>query len=309
MRSLSKQPIIGNAFKLVKAFSAMREAGLISKHFAQFLEPVVANQTESIEEAFKIRHDVYCEELHFEPMREDKMETDEFDSYSRFCLIKHKPSQNYAGCVRIVTPSSDQELLPIEKYCSQSLQSSPVHPREFDRSNICEISRLAVRPQFRRRRADKFEGAASGVINEQTYSEAELRCFPFLTIGLYLSIASLAVRTNVDHAFVMMEPRLARSMSFLGIKFQQLGPAVEYHGLRAPYYMSSEMLLNSLPKSFTSLMKSIDGQIENGLLEACSYPRDDYLNRLYPNHTQENVSQKRIIVPNKELIRFPAKFT
>ena len=117
--------------------------------------------------------------------------------------------------------------------------------------------RLAVPSRFRRRAMDKFDGAATGVINTQTYSEKELRCFPFIAVGLYFSAASLAMRNNIQHAYVMMEPRLARSMRFVGIKFEQIGPVVDYHGRRAPYYINQSMLLKSLSPGFKTMLTHI----------------------------------------------------
>ncbi|WP_084429163.1 PEP-CTERM/exosortase system-associated acyltransferase [Aliagarivorans marinus] len=302
IKTLAATPVIGAAVRGGISLIVKREAKLIAKHFSEYLQPVVAFKPEMRSEAFRIRHDVYCEELKFEPEREDKMEQDEFDEYSRFCLIQHLPSNNYAGCVRIVSPhaSANEEPLPIEKFCSNAIEGARHHPSQFDRSEICEISRLAVRPQFRRRKADKFDGAAHGAINEQTYSEEELRCFPFLAIGLYLSCAALAVRNGINHAFVMMEPRLARSMSFLGIKFEQLGPAIDYHGIRAPYYISAKMLTRSLPVGFQALMKNIDDEVGKGCMAAReSLPQDDYMRRMYVP------KQKKIWLPHDQRLQLP----
>ncbi|WP_427978807.1 PEP-CTERM/exosortase system-associated acyltransferase [Agarivorans sp.] len=297
VKNLASYPYIGAVVRGGIALLVKREAKLIAQHFSEYLRPVVAYEPDTVKEAFRIRHDVYCEELNFEPIRENGMEQDEFDEYSRFCLIEHKPSSRFAGCVRIVSPSNSKELLPIEKFCSKAIDGAKFHPSQFARNEICEISRLAVRPQFRRRKSDQFEGAAAGAINEQTYSEEELRCFPFLAIGLYLSIAALAVRAGTHHAFVMMEPRLARSMSFLGIKFEQLGPAIDYHGVRAPYYISASMLTRSLPVGFQALMSSIDKEVEKGCLAARnSDNNDDYIKKMYSsrfNHKVPNLLSLR----------------
>ncbi|MCG7495326.1 PEP-CTERM/exosortase system-associated acyltransferase [Vibrio sp. Of7-15] len=275
IKKLSSRPILGFPVRKIIAFVVKREAQEIAHHFAEFLRPVVAYKPETINQVYHLRHDVYCKELAFEPPRADEMETDEFDRYSRFCMLQHRATENYAGCVRIVSPRQSTELLPIEKYCEHAIKEARIHPAQFHRSEICEISRLAVRAQYRRRQSDKFEGAAVGTINETTYSEVELRCFPFIAIGLYLSVASLAVRNNIKHAFVMMEPRLARSMRFVGIHFEQLGPAVEYHGKRAPYYINAEMLTHSLPISFQALMGNIDSEIAKDCMHAKEYARLD----------------------------------
>lgn len=251
--------------KLVKGYQQLREANYISTHFGSYLSPVMASSQELREAVFQIRHKVYCEELKFEPKKPNGLEVDEFDDFSRHCLIRHLNSDELAGTVRIVRPLQDNQLLPIEKYCLNSITRHDLNPQNFDRKDICEISRLAVPAQFRRRQMDRFAGAATGVINQQAYSETELRCFPFIAIGLYFAAAATAIESNIAHAFVMMEPRLARSMSFVGIKFEQIGPVVDYHGKRAPYYINRELLMDSLKPGFAVMLNSIRDSIRGQL--------------------------------------------
>jgi N-acyl amino acid synthase of PEP-CTERM/exosortase system len=162
----------------------------------------------------------------------------------------------------MVRPIQPNEQLPIEKYCLESITREDLDPRKFDRKDICEISRLAVPKEFRRRVMDKFAGAGVAVINEHTYSEKEVRCFPFIAVGLYLAAAALAIEEDIKHAYVMMEPRLARSMKFIGIKFEQIGPVVEYHGKRAPYYINKSLLKKSLRPGFAKMLADILESIE-----------------------------------------------
>ena len=68
----------------------------------------------------------------------------------------------------------------------------------------------------------------------------------------------MAIDTGLKHVYVMMEPRLARSMKFIGITFQQLGAPVEYHGLRAPYYISPDIFMKNLSPGFRSLYQTIE---------------------------------------------------
>ncbi|WP_218312889.1 PEP-CTERM/exosortase system-associated acyltransferase [Alteromonas antoniana] len=243
--------------KLLTGYQQLREANYISQHFSSYLEPVVATSQSLCEESFKIRHNVYCDELSFEPVRENGMETDEFDAFSRHCLIHHKSSDHFAGTVRVVRPLKQGEQLPIEKYCLNSITNDKLNPAFFERHEVCEISRLAVPKDFRRRQMDKFQGAATGVINQSTYSETELRCFPFIAVGLYFSAAAMVIHNEIKHAYVMMEPRLARSMGFVGIKFEQIGPVIEYHGKRAPYYINQDLLYKTLTPGFKIMLKHI----------------------------------------------------
>ena len=243
-------------------YTISRQATQISHHFSEYLHAIVAFKDADKIESFKIRHNVYCDELKFEDIKPSGEEVDDFDFHSTHCLIKHIPSGVYAGTVRIVTSSNAEQLLPIEKYCISSIDEKSVHPSDFPRTEICEISRLAIPVQFRKRATDKFIGSATGVINEHVYSERELRCFPFIAVGLYLSAASVCFHQGIQHCFVMMEPRLARSLRFVGIKFDQVGPIVDYHGKRAPYYISRQLLMAGLTPGFQKILQNIDKKID-----------------------------------------------
>lgn len=56
-----------------------------------------------------------------------------------------------------------------------------------------------------------------------------------------MASAIMCIDSGIKHVYVMMEPRLASSMKFVGIKFIQIGKPIEYHGLRAPYYINPEI--------------------------------------------------------------------
>jgi len=264
-KKLLNTPIVGDVTKKLASMKVNHDAKSIAEHFTQFLSPEVANTPELRDEVFKIRHNVYCEELAFEDVKEEGKEQDEFDEQSIFSLIRHKPTNSFTSCVRVVKSNSAQELLPIEQFCMESIQNKELHPSNFPRHEICEISRLAVKADFRRRASDKFKGSAVGAISENSYSETELRCFPFIAIGLYMAAATMAINTGIKHTYVMMEPRLARSMKFVGIKFIQLGDAIDYHGLRAPYYINPNIFLENLSPGFASLYQSIKADISEHL--------------------------------------------
>ena len=247
--------------KLLSGYQKLREANFISTHFSTYLEPVVAQKENLKSESYKIRHGVYCDELGFEPIRPEGEEKDEFDDYSTPCLIKQRSSDSYAGTVRLVKPRDKDHKLPIEKFCLNSITHETLNPENFQRHEICEISRLAVPAKFRKREMDRYAGAATGVINQHTYSEDELRCFPFIAIGLYFSAAALVIHNDIKHTYVMMEPRLARSMRFIGIQFEQIGPIVDYHGKRAPFYINPTLLYKSLRPSFRVMLDNIQESV------------------------------------------------
>jgi N-acyl amino acid synthase of PEP-CTERM/exosortase system len=142
-----------------------------------------------------------------------------------------------------------------------SITDTDLSPKRFNRTEIAEISRLAVKSGFRRRKADSYKGSGTGVISELNYSESELRCFPFISIALYMAAATMSINCGIRHVYVMMEPRLTRSMRFLGIEFHQLGPPIDYHGLRAPYYIKPEVFIKNLSPGFQTFYKTIEKDI------------------------------------------------
>ena len=267
LRALTTIPIIGPLFRFIEQIIVNYGAKRIARHFSEYLRPVVADSQYLKNKSFNIRHSVYCEELKFEPPKADSLETDPFDSHAFHCVIQHKESKAFAGTVRVVYSSKEDEVLPIEKYCLSTIDDKEFSPSNFPRNKICEISRLAVPAEFRRRRTDKFKGAATGTINNESYSERELRCFPFIAVGLYLSAASLVINKGIEHVFVMMEPRLARSLKLVGIKFKQIGPVVDYHGKRAPFYITPQMLFDNLSPGFKTLFDGLQADLNEQLVD------------------------------------------
>ncbi len=257
LKKLADAPFIGKPIKSVMRHLVNLKIRNISSHFSFYFAPQIANDPLLLDKVFSMRHDVYCEELHFLEETPDKRERDSFDDHAWHCMLQHKSTKDFAGTVRMVYSNSPDELLPLEKFCPDSIGEDQIHPDNFRRDEICEISRLAVPAHFRRRNTDNVKGAATGTINQDSYSEKELRCFPFIAVGLYLTAASMALDSGREHCFVMMEPRLARSLRLVGISFIQIGPAIEYHGRRAPYYINGDLLMRSLTPGFQKMLKNI----------------------------------------------------
>lgn len=248
--------------KAIKNYNKYREANRIAAHFAHYLHPIVASSQTMKEQSYAIRHNVYCDELKLEKQRHNKLETDEFDNYSISCLIQHLSSNTMAGTVRIVRPTHSSHLLPIEKYCSHAIADNSLYPAQFSRNQICEVSRLAIPAIFRRRSTDTFSRAQFGGINIDTFTDCELRCFPFISVGLYLTAAAIVMQHDIEHIYVMVEPRLAKSMRLVGIKFKQIGPVIDYHGKRAAHHLDSHSLHSGLSAGFAAMRDDILAKIK-----------------------------------------------
>lgn len=237
------------------------DALTIAQHFAQYLTPQVALSDALKHEVYQLRHKVYCEELQFEHTRPEQIEQDEFDLRSVHCAIRHRSSNQLAGTVRVITSKNHGDLLPVQKYCAAAITHESLAPEHFLPHQICELSRLAVPAQFRKRQSDQQTGAATGVINEENFSTHELRAFPYIAVSLYLSAMALCHKTRRVHIYLMMEPRLARSLKFVGIHCTQLGPVVEYHGQRAAYYVDVREARRTLNPGYRKLLRLIEAEL------------------------------------------------
>ena len=238
----------------------------ITEHFFTYFNLYVANTPELKKEVYKIRYQVYCEELNYEPPENfpDGMETDMYDdNRSIHCLLKHKSSGLYAGCVRFVLADLEQPEtpFPMEKACQHNIDFARI-----SRLHYGEISRLAVISKFRKRKGEK--NSATGLIlpeKESNPAVREKRKFPVIALSLYLACLSIVTTLNLDHALTIMEARLSRHLRILGIPTELIGDFVEYHGRRGPFRLETTKLLNSMSEDVLSLFRSIHSDLESSI--------------------------------------------
>ena len=231
-------------------------ADLFETHF----EVVPAEEEHMLEKVFRIRHQVYCEELGFEPNRDNQLEQDEFDKNAIHCLLLHKRSQTYVGCVRLVLSDSlaPEVGFPFEQVCGESVRWSFDHSVGKGRKQYGEISRLAITAAFRRPRNVVAPQDGKHPLLDARDEEAK-QLFPSIAVGLYLAVAAMSLNKGLDGVFAMMEPRLARQLSRFGFKCQTAGDAVEHRGTRVPYFISCHTLMDTLKHECQTLLRKIQG--------------------------------------------------
>lgn len=240
-----------------------KEFKLLSASFHDYFEVLVADSQSLRDEVYRIRYEVYCRELAYEDAGRfpDGREKDEFDDAARHCLLRHRASGQYAGCVRLIAKDAldTDTLLPFEKHCWQSLDSNLMHDLRAQGARYGEISRLAVPAMFRRRKGE--QDVPIGDSEDPGYQD-EKRHSPHIALGLYLAATSIGLETGLDGVFAMMEPRLARHLKRFGIQFQQAGEVMDYHGDRAAYYISRAQLFEGLHPEIEALLYSIKHDLE-----------------------------------------------
>ncbi len=145
--------------------------------FQKYFAAVPAVTDELKRAAYRIRHDVYCRDLAYEPVRPDGMETDAYDSHSLQCLLRSKANDEYVGCIRLILARADDpsSLLPIERLCAQTIDRTIVDPLRLPRHTIAEVSRLAVISRYRRR---KGEASRPAGITDNDFGTPDRPRFP-----------------------------------------------------------------------------------------------------------------------------------
>lgn len=225
----------------------------IGQHFQKHFLLKIAENDSLLEEVYRIRYNVYCEELEYEPKENflDQQEKDIFDHRSIHCLLQHRESQIYAGCVRLVFPDRQNPRfsLPFEKICQTEPNHSPF--------SYGEVSRLAVRSDFRRRAGESQTPSGIVLFDERNNITINKRRFPLIALSLYLAATSIVVIADMEGAFVLMEPCLARQLQYFGFPFVRIGEPVEHHGKRAPYQITQKDLFTSLPLEIQELFVMI----------------------------------------------------
>lgn len=235
----------------------------LAENFQRYFTVDFAFDEKLKQEVFRTRFNVYCKEFKYEPIENfpDEQELDDFDLHSLHCLIRHKETGQAAGCVRLVPADLNEQcsVLPFEKYCLDSLDHEFVNGLKLDRTTVCEISRLAVDGAFRRRPNEALD--RFGNIQEMTFGEEERRVFPLIAVSAFLASTSLTVLTGRTNVFAMMEPFLPRLLKRSGIVFHRAGRDIDYHGIRAPYFITTQSALDNMKPELKELYDAIHARI------------------------------------------------
>lgn len=242
----------------------------IADTFGRYFDVSFCDTDALLRETQRLRYQIYCREFGFE--REEDcaggLETDVFDAQALHCLIRHRPTDEIAGCVRLVhLPSGAlQTRLPVATYCAAALTGADPHPDNLPADEVCEISRLAVSAGFRRRFSE--QETQLGNLDAAEVDGANSRSFPLLAVALFMAARFMMLHCARPHVFTTMEPRLARMLERTGLHFRRLGPVVDYHGRRAAYYLhytprEHETSLESIRDDLQGLFRVIDSRLQS----------------------------------------------
>lgn len=239
----------------------------LSEMFEKYFLVELANTPDMKQKTYKIRYHVYCKEFKYEPIElfPDEKETDEYDDNSLHCIITHKTTGIPAACIRLIPASLHGEplQLPFEKHCVESLDVDLIKQLELERKSKCEVSRLAVDSLFRK----SFDGDSLRFSDvEMNFSKEEEQLFPLIPISAYLATIALSKLSDRTNVFAMMESSLPKLLQRSGILFRRVGKYIDYHGLRAPYFITAQTVLDNMKPELFELYARIYKQIESSYI-------------------------------------------
>ena len=241
--------------------NAMASNRRLGESFSEYFELLPALDDASRDEVYRIRHEVYCRDLGWEPVREDGMERDAFDDQSVHCLLRHKGSGEPVGCARLILADEThpEALLPVERSCADVLDRGIVNPATLPRRSVAEVSRLAVMRNFRQRKGESQ--SASSMSEEDFQPSSGHSRFPYIPVSLYFGAAAIARRLGREHVLVLTEPRLADHFGRLGVHIQKIGGTIEHRGARLP----SLFLTSQFAPGLRPLIKPLYEEIERSV--------------------------------------------
>lgn len=217
---------------------------------------LVNHQPDLLHDIYALRYQVYVNEWGFEKADEHpgEIEFDEYDEYSVHYFARSNDENRIIGTARVILNS--ERGFPICRHFAVNTQHEVV-----ENSRIGEISRLAVSKEYRRRAIDQaiFGSGAYDASHIPRYIDVgrdpRRQCEHELVRGLYLAIYLDSKRRGLTHWYAVMARGLYVILKRWGIAFTQVGPAKDYHGLRAPYLVSIESIEHTLAKINPELLE------------------------------------------------------
>lgn len=206
------------------------------------------NYTETMEEIYRLRFKVYCEEWGFEEADNypDGMERNEYDDVSEHFYIRCKEDGVIIGTARIIMPSGLG--YPIRKHCSIDREMEAKALGTEAGKRIGEVSRLAISREFRKRIEDNLTAGyvasrlPKGVVENRNRKRDYV--FEFYKYLLNQSKENL----ELTHWYAAMRRSLYVLLKRIGMVFHPIGPEVEYHGRRTPYLGSIDEIMAGMNK-------------------------------------------------------------
>jgi N-acyl amino acid synthase of PEP-CTERM/exosortase system len=223
--------------------------------FEKFFEIVPASTIQLQNQFFRLRHQVYSQELQlpgFEPWRfPNGYEIDKYDKRSVYSLLRHRESKDIVGGVRLVLcdPEDISQPFPIEEHMGHCFDARMIDPAQLPRRVTAEVSRLIVAKRFRNRGKEALYAHGMDDSNADNKPHGQ-RQFPHPVLGLLVALVRMSAKFGITHWYAVMEPTLNRLLQRFNADLKPIGPAVDYYGIRQPCFDTvDDMLARAFQKN------------------------------------------------------------
>jgi N-acyl amino acid synthase of PEP-CTERM/exosortase system len=218
-------------------------------------QTVLADTQVSRRVSFRLRYQVFCEEMGFYDARSfpSGLERDVYDPASTIFLVWDHLTSRWAGTMRLV--HAKKSTLPSEAIC----WPARLLALEENRSQSVEFSRLCVAREFRRVHTASYSvwtddeeprNRAAATLFTQVDDEILLR--------LILGFIAWASDNGVSYCYLLINSALARVLKRLHVPLTVAGPEVEHRGIRRPYRTHVETVLGAMRKNLPQVSRIME---------------------------------------------------
>ena len=191
----------------------------------------LADTPAQVQEALRLRHQVYCLERGYEP-GQDGIETDAYDAHSSHVVLRLAACGTVIGTARLILPRAAKrsDSFPMQAVCAGERFSA------LPFLDTAEISRFSLSKERR-----GMSTAATSLSR----------------LALVRGLVQLSQQEGITHWCAVMERTLLRLLRASGIHFEHMGPLVEYHGLRQPAFCDLGAMLRRMAQEQPEIWDSV----------------------------------------------------
>jgi len=221
-----------------------------------------ANSPDLVRRAFETRYQVYCVENHFENAAEhgDGLESDEYDGHSSHCVLTYRPTGEVMGTVRLILPVAGR----LDSFSMRGIAEKTGGNLPIPVASAAEVSRFSISKRSRPDARTLSHGH-----NLREMAGALRRAEPLMSLGLIQGLMRMSAMHRITHWCAVMEPKMLRMLSAMGIHFIPVGEPVEYHGYRQLCYVEVGAVLRSMERERPSFWEVVADQGTAPLAMAC----------------------------------------
>lgn len=218
--------------------ASTHEAEQLLDRFNRDYSCAIADEPGLLRQAFETRYRVYCVENQFENPQEHRegIETDEFDDNSRHSVLIYRPTGETIGTVRLILPVEGQ----LASFSMRNIIAHCGGRSPIPRCSTAEVSRFSI---SKRSRQETLGYSGNVRPLERKLSP---RVEPLMSLGLIQGLVRMSAIEGITHWCAVMEPKMLRMLSAMGIHFTPVGPLVEHHGLRQFCYCEVASILKTV---------------------------------------------------------------